>query len=81
MTLDYITLENNIDYAVVDTLIVNDNKYLFLANENDEQDFTVRKVVSKDNQEYIRKLDSNEEFDNIMDVFFNKHKKEISNEE
>lgn len=80
MTLDYITLENNNDYAVVDTLVVDNNKYLFLVNEQDEKDVTVRKVITKDNKEYLNKLDSNEEFEKIMTEFLNKHQGEINEE-
>ena len=81
MILDFITLENNIDYAVVDTLMINDNKYLFLAKENDKTDVTIRKVIVKDNKEYITKLDSDDEFANVMDGFIKKHRTEDNNEE
>lgn len=81
MILDYIMLENNINYAVVDTLMINENKYLFLANENDETDVTIRKVIIKDNKEYITKLDNDDEFALVMDDFIKKHRTEDSSEE
>ena len=81
MILDYITLENNINYAVVNTLIVNENKYLFLANENDETDDTIRKVIKKDNKEYITKLDNEDEFSEVMDEFLKKYRMEDNSEE
>ena len=80
MILDYITLENNIDYAVVDTLVVDNNKYLFLVNENNEKDIVVRKVIKKADKEFVTKLDTNEEFESLMNEFLNKHKKENNDE-
>ena len=65
MKANIITLENGKNYAVIDTLEDNANKYLFFVNENDGIDVGVRKVVKKDNKEYITKLDSREELEKV----------------
>ena len=80
MNLDYIKLENDREYAVIDTLIQNDNRYLYLASEDDEKDIAIRKVVTGEGKEYLTKLDNNEEFDNVMKGFLNKHGKDKNNE-
>ena len=44
-----------------------------LINEENEYDIQVRKLVVKDNKEYLSKLDSDEEFDNVIKDFYLKH--------
>ena len=71
MELEFVKLENGIDYAIIETLIVNNNKYFILANENDEEDVTIRKVIIEDGKECMIKLDNEEEFNNVMLAFIN----------
>ena len=72
--LDILTLQNNKDYIVIDTLINEEKKYLFLLNKEDDNDMVVRKVIKKDDGEYVTKLDSEDEFEEIMYLFKEKHK-------
>lgn len=44
--MDFITLEDGVDYAIVDEIIIDDIKYLYLVNN--------------DNKVELRKLDYNE---------------------
>lgn len=77
MNMNLITLENNQDYIILSTIDFNNNKYLILANELDDKDLCIRKVImSKDNKEVIVKLDSNEEFFEVLAMFNNLNRKD-----
>ena len=80
MKANIITLENGKNYAVIDTLEDNANRYLFFVNENDGIDVGVRKVVKKDNKEYITKLDSREELERVMLLYHEKYERNDLNE-
>lgn len=67
-----ITIDNK-EYIIIGALENNNNKYLFLANENDEMDKCIRKIIVEDNKEYLTELDSDEEFEEIMDLFHDKY--------
>ena len=64
MDLDMITLEDNLSYAIIDTLINDNNKYVFLVSEDGNKK-GVRKVITKEDGDYLIKLDNDEEFDMI----------------
>ena len=64
-------------YVVDDEIIINNTKYVYLTNETDVMDFYIQKVISKDNEEYLEGIDSDEEFDMAMQAFLNKHKQEL----
>jgi len=79
--VNVITLENGKDYLIVEALEVNNNRYLFLVNEDDEQDSCIRKVITENNEEYLIKLDDKEEYENVMTTFNEKiMRKEEENE-
>ena len=73
MDIDVITLENNLNYLVLDTILNENNKYLVLVNKDDEKDIVIRKVIKKDNREYLIKLDTEDEFEEVMSIFYDKH--------
>lgn len=80
--VNVIKLEDGIDYVIIDAIQNENNKYLFLANKNDELDVCIRKIILKDDKEYLVKLDSDEEFEDIMTLFNLKYReKEVHNEE
>ena len=55
---------------------------MILSNELDDYDICARKVIIKDNKEYITKLKDKEEFEEVMTNFYNKYmKKEEKDEE
>lgn len=77
MKMTLITLENNQDYIVLSTIELNNNKYFILVNELDEKDLCIRKVImNKDNKEVLVKLDSNEEFFEVLSMFNNLNRKD-----
>lgn len=67
-----ITLENNIDYIEVDKIEFNNNTYLFLSNEDNDNDFTIRRLIRENDEEYLEKLNNQEEFDRILKLFIDK---------
>lgn len=78
MELDYIIIDDK-KYIIFEVMEVFNSRYLFLANENDEFDIIIRKVIRKDNGEYIVKLDSKKEFEDLMTAY-NEKDVEIKNE-
>ena len=76
MDIDVISLEDNKKYFIVDTIIDEDNKYLFLVDRDNDKNITVRKVIKKDDQEYVVKLDSSTEFEEVMALFNAKYREE-----
>lgn len=57
----YITI-NNEDYLILDEIIIDDTKYVYLSKENDEKSLIIQKVVIKDTIEHLVNLDSVEEY-------------------
>ena len=70
MNIDVITLENNLNYLVVDTLLNENNKYLVLVNKDDEQDIAIRKVIKKEDREYLITLYTEDEFEEVMSMLW-----------
>ena len=62
-----------INYIILDKIELNNTKYIYLVNENDEKDFFINKIVTKDNKEYITGLDSEEEAKNAMLAYVEKN--------
>ena len=52
--IDFITLEDGLEYAIVDEIVIDDVKYLYLVEE-------------KTNKVELRKLDSNEDLIKVDD--------------
>lgn len=74
MEVNVITLENGNDYIIIDTIEYNNSKYLFLSNKEDENDMCVRKVILKEEKEYLIKLESENELEEVLNVFATKYK-------
>ena len=70
---DVVTLEDGLEYVVLDEIEIDGNKYLYLSNEDDGQKFKVRKSSMAGNIEMLVGLDSDEEFDKAMLYFTKKH--------
>ena len=72
MEMYAVTLEDGRDFFILDTLEVDNNKYLFLSNEDEE--IAVRKVLIENNTEVMSKLDSKEELEKVMTIYSQKIK-------
>jgi len=68
-----ITLEDNIEYTEVDKIKYNNNTYVFLSNLENPENFCIRKLINKNEEEYIIGLDSKEEFDIVLNQFTQKY--------
>ena len=69
--VEVITLEDNIDYNVMDKKEYNGSTYLLLANVSDDSDVCVRKEVIKEGNVYISMLSNDEELDAVLKLFAN----------
>lgn len=65
-------------YSVVDIIDYDNNKYIFLINKTDNEDIRCLKAELNDKLE-LRKLDTDEELNKVMILFFEKHKQELEN--
>lgn len=66
-------LENGIEYTEVDTLVYNNNRYVLLSNISNVKDSCIRKIIIENNEEYISRLDDDNEFDIILNLFMKKN--------
>ena len=69
-----VVLENGIEYTEIDKLIYNNIEYLLLSNIKDVKDSCIRKIEIENNEELICRLDDEDEFDTILDLFMEKNK-------
>jgi hypothetical protein len=70
-----IELENNKSYLVVDEIMINDKKYLFLANENDKSDLLFQNINYDCNPPKLSKIETDEEFNKVSDYFGRKYRR------
>ena len=73
MDINIITLEDGEEYLIIDTIVNKNDKYLLLAQEKQRYDFSIRKIIKKEDKEYLIKLDNELEFEEIITLFNNKH--------
>lgn len=69
-----VVLENGIEYMEVDELVHDNQTYVLLTNYKDVKDSCIRKVVMKEEQEYLCKLKDDNEFKTILSLFVEKNK-------
>ena len=72
--VDYITLEDGLNYIIVDEIIINNIKYLYLVEEN-SKNCELRKT---DEQENLIKLNNQEEHTKAMLEFAKIHKNDLA---
>ena len=70
---EVVTLEDGKEYCIIDEIEKNGKKYVYLALENDPQSFRIRKSMIKDNEDFLAGLETDEEFDEAMNLFTEKH--------
>jgi hypothetical protein len=62
-------------YLVIDKIENGNVSYVYLANEEDENDFFIRKeIIEEDEMRYLVSLDNEEEFDKALQLFQEKNK-------
>ena len=68
-----VTLEDDIEYTEVDKIEYNNNTYVFLSDLENPENFCIRKLITENDEEYIIGLDSDEEFNNVLNLFTQKY--------
>ena len=68
-----VTLEDDIEYNEVDKIEYNNNTYVFLSDLENPENFCIRKLITENDEEYIIGLDSDEEFNNVLNLFTQKY--------
>ena len=74
MDVRTIILENGVEYTEIDDLIYNNIRYILLSNINNVMDSCIRKIEIKNDKEYLFKLDNDNEFDVVLNLFLEKNK-------
>lgn len=67
--MEYIILEDNIEYMVTEKIKEQDKEYVYLTNPENPKDFCIRKLLGK----VLFGLDSLEEYNFAMNLLKNKH--------
>lgn len=72
--IDFITLEDGLEYAIVDEIVINNIKYLYLVEENSNK-VELRKL--NDNEDLI-KVENKQEYDKALIEFAKIHKNDLA---
>ena len=72
--INTVVLENGIEYTEVDDLVYNETKYILLSNIKNIKDSCIRKLSIEDNEEYLERLDNQNEFEVVLNLFVEKNK-------
>lgn len=67
--IDVVTLEDGKDYYIMKEKSLDGITYLYLVNE--EKEIAIRKIEAINNVEMIVTLDTDEEFDKVVEAFQN----------
>lgn len=66
------TLEDGKKYVILDE-ILGSNKFVYLMDMQDENNFIIRKEINKDNTNYLNGLDNEEEFKEALALYQQKN--------
>ena len=84
MNLETVTLEDNLEYVIMDTLEINGIKYLYLENvkyiqeEKDKPEIVIRKLDAT--EEMILGLDNEEEYLKALESYVSKNHENIDSD-
>lgn len=71
---------DGITYIEVDKIEVQENTFVYLVNINNNEDFCIRKLVSRDGKIYYDGLKDDKEFDLALMYFAKKHENVLNEE-
>lgn len=74
INMDFITLEDGLEYAIVDEIIIDGIKYLYLVDENSSK-IELRKL---NNAEDLIKVENKEEYNKALALFVKNHKNDLA---
>lgn len=69
-----VVLENGIEYTEIDELVHNNTRYVLLSNVKNVKDSCIRKIEVEDDEEYLCRLEDDNEFNVVLDLFIEKNK-------
>ena len=69
--VETVVLENEKEYAVIDTIIINSIKYIYLCSVEQTEEFCIRKL-SQDEKEILG-LETEEEYNTALKIYGEKH--------
>ena len=69
INLNSVTLENGHNYIIIEEKKYQDKSYVYLVNENDSNDFCIRKIITDGGIKKIVTLDNDEEFYSAIKLF------------
>ena len=69
-----VVLENGIEYTEVDEITYNNNKYILLSNIKNVKDSCIRRLSIEDDNEYLCRLDNDQEYYTFLILFIEKNK-------
>jgi len=72
--LEYIVLEDGLEYAIVDEIEINKEKFIYLVNE--ENNNVVVRKLNKDNK--LVSIEDNEQIKDAMMHFAKKHRNDFA---
>ncbi len=80
MKVKTVQLEDNEEYVIVDTILIEDTKYIYLSlpNEIESEEIEMPEIIIRKydkKEKYILGLDTEEEYNKALKVFVNKWKK------
>lgn len=64
---------NNIEYIELEKIEYNNNTYVLLSNPNNPNDYMIKKLIIKNNEEYLNGLQNEEEFNELLKLFTKKY--------
>ena len=67
-------LENDKEYYVIDSVVVDNITYKLFSNVDDEMDIKIRKIINENDELYITGIESDEEFNKVIIAFEEKLK-------
>lgn len=71
--VEKVTLDDGNTYIIVEQINIDNIKYVYLTNENNEKDFCIRKSIIENGEEFLVGLDSVDEFQKVLLCFLKKN--------
>ena len=69
MDVDIVTLEDNKEYGVLKEIECDNQRYVILFEPDSPKNFLVRKIIVENNEEFLTKLSSEDEYDSVLSKF------------
>lgn len=78
--MNVVTLEDNKEYMIIGAEEVDNNKYLILTNEEEPEKLVVRRIITENNEDFLVKLDTKDEYDKVIYNYYEEYKRRNENE-